>query len=64
MGQLCVGKVCLPWGRGSNEELRAIGIFSSIGHAEKTSLGVLQLEVLIREPVAIDYEPLTLRPTP
>ena len=50
----------LPWSRGSDEELGAIGILSSVGHAKKTLLGVLQLEVLIRELCAIDYQPLAL----
>jgi hypothetical protein len=38
----------------SDEELRAVGIAASIGHAEQTFLGVLELEVLIIEPVAVD----------
>lgn len=32
---------------GRNEELRAVRVFAGVGHAEKTLLGVLQLEVLI-----------------
>ena len=34
---------------GCDEELRAIGVLSGVGHAEKTFLAVLQLEVLILE---------------
>ena len=48
----------LPWGGGSDEELGAVGVLSSIGHGEKTLLGVLQLEVLIRELAAVDYQQL------
>ena len=33
----------------------AIGVLSGIGHAEKTGLGVLQLEVLVWELGAVDY---------
>jgi hypothetical protein len=48
----------LPWGGGSDEELGAVGVLSSIGHGEETLLGVLQLEVLIWELVAVDYHQL------
>ena len=41
----------------SHEELRAIGVFTSIGHGQQTSLGVLQLEVLIWEGFAVDALP-------
>lgn len=44
----------LPWGGGGNEELGAVGVLSSVGHGQKTNLGVLQLEVLIRESLAVD----------
>ena len=45
----------LPWCRCSNEELRAVGVLTSIRHAHETLLGVLELEVLIFELVSIDY---------
>jgi len=44
----------MTWSRGGDEELRSIGILSCIGHTEKTNLGVLELEVLIWELLAID----------
>lgn len=37
-----------------NEELGAVGIFASIGHAQPAGTIVLQLEVLIGEAVTID----------
>jgi len=37
-----------------DEELTAIRVLAGVGHAENTLLAVLQLEVLIRELVAID----------
>ena len=46
--------VDLPWGGGRDEELGAVGILPCIGHAKETSLGVLQLEVLVRELGTID----------
>lgn len=39
---------------GGDEELGAIGVRSSVGHGQETLLGVLQLEVLILELVAVD----------
>jgi hypothetical protein len=42
---------------GGDEELRAIGVFAGVGHAEKTGLGVLQLEVFICELVAVNGFP-------
>lgn len=39
---------------GGDEELGAIGVFASVGHAEPAVAVVLQLEVLIRETVSID----------
>jgi hypothetical protein len=48
----------IPWGGGGDEELGAIGILSCVGHAEKTNLGVLELEVLIWEFVTVDYTAL------
>jgi hypothetical protein len=46
----------IPWGGGSNEELRSIGVLSCVGHAQKTLLAVLQLEVLILELGSVDYQ--------
>lgn len=44
-----------PWSlNGGDEELGAIGVFASIGHAEPASAVVLQFEVLVRETVSID----------
>ena len=37
-----------------DEKLRSVGIWSSVGHGQKTGAGVLQLEVLIGEFVAVD----------
>lgn len=51
----------IPWGGGSDEELRAIGVLSCVGHGEETLLGVLELEVLIWELVAVDYHQLAPR---
>lgn len=45
---------CLPCDGGGNEELRTIGIFASVCHAQDTGLAVLQLEVLIFELVSVD----------
>lgn len=42
---------------GGDEELAAIGVFARVGHAEKPLLAVLELEVLIREFVAVDGLP-------
>lgn len=39
---------------GGDEELRAVGVFASVSHAEPASAVVLQLEVLIGETVSID----------
>jgi hypothetical protein len=41
-------------GNGGDEELGAVGVFAAVGHAEKALARVLELEVLIRELVAID----------
>ncbi len=44
-----------PWSLdGGDEELRAVGVFASVSHAEPASAVVLQLEVLIGETVSID----------
>lgn len=40
-------------GRG-NKELRSVGVLSRVGHAKESSLGVLELEVLIREFGTVD----------
>jgi hypothetical protein len=37
-----------------DEELRAVGVGAGVGHGEKTRLGVLQLEVLVLELLAVD----------
>ncbi len=37
-----------------DEELRAIGVLAGVGHGEGTLLGVLELEVLVGELVAVD----------
>ena len=37
-----------------NKELRTVGVFSRIGHAEYAGLGVLQFEVLVGELVPVD----------
>lgn len=39
---------------GGDEELGAVGVLAGVGHGEQTGLVVLQLEVLIREPVTVD----------
>ncbi len=44
-----------PGGLGSaDEELRAVGVGTSVGHGEDTFASVLQVEVLVFELVAID----------
>lgn len=51
------------WGEGSfirgnnggDEELRTVGVLAGIGHGQLALLGVLELEVLIGELVAVDY---------
>lgn len=44
-----------PWSdNGGDEELRAIGVFASVRHAQPARAIVLQLEVLIRETISID----------
>lgn len=39
---------------GGDEELGAVGVFASVGHAEPAGAIVLQFEVLIGETVSID----------
>ena len=39
---------------GGDEELRAVGVPASVGHGKEAGLGVLELEVLIGELVAVD----------
>lgn len=39
---------------GAEEELRAVGAWASVGHGEDTRAGVLKLEVLVLELVAVD----------
>jgi hypothetical protein len=40
---------------GGDEELRAIGVLASVCHGQRALLGVLELEVLIGEFVAVDW---------
>lgn len=40
---------------GGDEELRTVGVLASVGHGQLALLGVLELEVLIGELVAVDY---------
>ena len=39
---------------GRDEELRAVGVGAGVGHAEHEWLLVLELEVLVRELLAVD----------
>ena len=39
---------------GGYEELAAIGVLAGVGHGQQTLLGVLELEVLVGELVAVD----------
>lgn len=39
---------------GGDEELRAVGVFAGVGHAEPAGAVVLQLEVLVGEAVAVN----------
>ncbi len=39
---------------GGDEELRAVGVFAGVSHAQPAGAVVLQLEVLIGETVSID----------
>lgn len=41
-------------GGGSDEELGAVGVLSSVGHGHETLFGVLELEVLVRELSTVD----------
>ena len=43
-----------------NEELRAVGVLAGVRHGELARPGVLELEVLVRELVAVDYPIPTL----
>ena len=47
----------IPSDRGSDEELRAIGVFARIGHAQHSGLAVLELEVLIGKFGPVDGFP-------
>ena len=47
----------IPSDRSSDEELRAIGVFARIGHAQHSGLAVLELEVLILELGSVDGFP-------
>lgn len=48
------GDVYLRGNDGGNEELRAIGVRTSVGHGQETLLRVLEFEVLILELGTID----------
>jgi hypothetical protein len=37
-----------------DEELGAVGVATSVGHGEEALLGVLELEVLVLEAIAVD----------
>ena len=41
-------------GYSGDEELRAVGVGAGVGHGQETGLGVSQLEVLVREFLAVD----------
>lgn len=44
-----------PWSHnGGDEELRTVGVFAGVSHAEPAGAVVLQLEVLIGETISID----------
>lgn len=48
------GRVCLRGDDGGDEELGAVGVLAGVGHGQETLLGVLELEVLIGELLAVD----------
>jgi hypothetical protein len=47
---------CLRGDDGGDEELGTVGVLASVGHGEETLLGVLELEVLVLELLAVDCE--------
>jgi hypothetical protein len=49
-----VGAVQPGGDNSGNEELGAVGILASVGHGQKTRLGVLDFEVLISELLAVN----------
>jgi len=49
-----VGTVEPAGDNGGDEELRSVGVLASVGHAQQTRLGVLHLEVLVGELLAVD----------
>lgn len=51
-----IGNACLRGDDGGDEELRAVGVGTSVSHGEETLLGMLELEVLVLELCAIDCE--------
>jgi hypothetical protein len=42
---------------GRDEELRTIGVWACVGHAQQALFGMLQLEVLVRKLVSVDRLP-------
>ncbi len=46
-------------GHGADEKLRTVGVLASIGHGQDAGAGMLVLEVLVLELVAVDGFPTT-----